>query len=162
MDRAGVLIVSKCLSASAMVDTLLRSESYRPEFYIVERQANPFNMARAKEHAVAPDLSLSEIVRFVNKFRDHIDFGLADNEDFVVAGGRDVVEEQTGVPMVCVTRRYAVERSKADQRVLFEDIIPEANPAFKVFDPKKYRSPQAALADFRRFASEMEGVVVKP
>ncbi len=141
---------------------MLRSESYRPELYIVEKQTNPFNKARAKEHVVVPDLSLREITRFASRFRGSIDFGLTDNEDFVVSGGRDVVEKEAGVPMVCVSRQYAVEGSKADQRKLFEDIFPEANPAYRVFDPKEYPSPQDALSDFRRFASRVDGVVVKP
>ena len=32
MDRVGVLIVSKCLSAAAVVDTLARSPNYATEF----------------------------------------------------------------------------------------------------------------------------------
>ena len=162
MDRVGVLIVSKCLSSSAMVDTLLRSERYRPELYIVEKQVNPFNRSKAREHAVVPDLSLKEVVRFAGKFRGRIDFGLTDTEDFVIAGGRDAVEKEAGTPMVCVTKRYAVERSKADQRMLFEDIFPQANPAFEVFDPKEHPSPEDALPRFRRFASGRDGIVIKP
>ena len=162
MDRVGVLVVSKCLSASAMVDTILRSERYRPEFYIVEKQANPFNRAKATEHLVVPDLSLREVSKFAAKFRRRIDFGLADNEDFVVAGGRDLVEKEAGVPMVCVTREYAVERSKADQRALFRRIFPEANPAHRVFDPEKRRSAEDALSELKTFASEHDGIVIKP
>src|SRR5438093_51282 len=52
MDKVGILLVSKCLSSSAMVDTFLRSQKYRPEFYVIERQLNPFNHSRAKFHAV--------------------------------------------------------------------------------------------------------------
>ena len=162
MDRVGILIVSKCLSASAMVDTFLRSESYGPEFYIVEKQANPFNKSNAREHAVIPDLSLNEISKFASRFRSRIDFGLVDNEDFVVAGGRDVIEKNVGIPMACVTKEYAVERSKADQRALFEEIFPGANPAHIVFDPKKRLSPEHALAELRRFSSEHDGIVIKP
>ena len=62
MDRIGILVVSKCLSAAAIVDTLARSESYAPEFYIAEKQLNPFNAKRAKVHRVIPDLDLKEIV----------------------------------------------------------------------------------------------------
>ena len=162
MERVGILVVSKCLSASAMVDTFLRSESYRPELYIVEKQANPFNRGKATEHAVVPDLSPRAISRFAARFRSRIDFGLADNEDFIVAGGRDLVEKEAGVPMVCVSREYAVERSKAEQRALFGRIFPAANPAHRIFDPRDYPSPGDALAELRRFASEHEGVVVKP
>ena len=154
--------MSKCLSASAMVDTFLRSERYRPEFYIVEKQANPFNRFKAAEHVVVPDLSLAEISKFATKFKNRIDFGLADNEDFVIAGGRDVVEKEAGVPMVCVTKEYAVERSKADQRALFEKVFPAANPAHKVFDPKKHHSSDESLTELKRFASRRDGIVIKP
>ncbi len=162
MDRVGVLVVSKCLSASAMMDAFLRSESYRPDFYVAEKQANPFNRSTAREHVVVPGLSLEEIVKFASRFRDRIDFGMTDTEDFVVAGGRDAVEKGAGVPMVCVSKKYAVERSKAEQRMLFEDVFPGANPDYKIFDPRRYPSPQEALSDFRSFTSGRPGVVIKP
>ena len=162
MDRVGVLVVSKCLSASAMIDTFLRSESYRPNFYIVEKQANPYNRSKAKEHVVVPDLSLDEIIKFARRFKDRIDFGLTDTEDFVIAGGRDAVERRAGVQMICVSKQYAVERSKAEQRTLFDDIFPDANPEYKIFDPRRYSSPQEALSDFRGFTSGRPGVAVKP
>src|SRR2546427_85389 len=88
MDKVGILLVSKCLSSSAMVDTFLRSQKYRPEFYVIERQLNPFNHSRAKFHAVVPTLALGEIVKIARRFRDSIAFGLTDTEDFVVACGR--------------------------------------------------------------------------
>ena len=37
--------------------------------------------------------------------------------------------------MLCVSKEFAIERSKADQRILFERICPKANPRYKVFDP---------------------------
>ena len=96
MDKVGILLISKCLSSSAMVDTFLRSQKYRPEFYVIERQLNPFNHSRAKFHAVVPTLALGEIVKIARRFRDSIAFGLTDTEDFVVAGGRDAVEKEAG------------------------------------------------------------------
>lgn len=162
MDRVGILVVSKCLSSSAMVDTFLRSERYRPEFYVVEKQVNPFNRARAKFHAVVPDMGLKEIVRFAAKFRDRISFGVTDTEDFVIAGGRDAVEGETGVQMVCVSKKYAVERSKAEQRFLFDKVFKGANPEYRVFDPATYADTQTAIPDFRKAVSLMKNVVIKP
>ncbi len=162
MDNVGVLIISKSLSSSAIIDTLLRSEKYQPEFYIVERQTNPLNLERAKVHVVVPDLNIPEILRFTRKHAKEIAFGLTDTEDFVTVGGRDIVEMETGVPMICVTQKYAVEASKADQRILFSNIWPEVNPRYTIFDPKKDTSEEKAITDLRRLKKEYSGVVIKP
>ncbi len=162
MDRVGVLVVSKCLSAAAIIDTLSKSDSYRPEFYVVEKQPNPFNVERAKAHFVVPDLSISEVAKVARKFAGRVSFGLTDTEDFVVPGGRDVVEREAGIPMLCVTKRYAVERSKAGQRRLFDQIFKKANPKFRIFDPKSYGSKQEAIAAFRQTVKGMGEAVIKP
>ena len=162
MDKLGVLIVSKSLSSSAIIDTLLRSEKYSPEFFVVEKQTNPLNLSRAKVHHVVPDLNIAEVARFAGKYKKELAFGLTDTEDFVTGGGRDRVEKETGVQMICVTQKYAVESSKADQRVLFDEIWPQANPRYKVFDPKKYRGEAAAISDLKKLASEFGGIVIKP
>lgn len=161
MDKVGVLVVSKCLSSSAIVDTFMRSEKYMPEFYIAERQANPFNVQRAKEHRVIPHLGISEVAKFASGFAGKLAFGLCDTEDFVISGGRDALE-RVGVPMVCVTKKFAVERSKAAQRLLFDRICPKANPRFMVFDPKRYRSEREAVKDLRIAIREMDRPVIKP
>ncbi len=162
MDKLGVLIVSKSLSSSAIIDTLLRSEKYSPDFYVVERQENPLNLSRAKVHQVVPDLNIAEIARFARKHKKELAFGLTDTEDFVTAGGRDIIETETGVQMICVTQKYAVERSKADQRILFDEIWPQANPRYRIFDPEEYRGEEAAITDLKRLASEVDGIVIKP
>jgi phosphoribosylamine---glycine ligase len=161
MDKVGVLIISKSLSSSAIIDTLLRSEKYQPEFYIIEKQANPLNQKRAKVRTIAPDLTIPEILRFTRKHAKEIAFGLTDTEDFVTAGGRDQVERETGVPMLCVTQKYAIERSKADQRLLFKDIWPEVNPRYTIFDPKVTHE-EKAISELRRLNEEYGGVVIKP
>ena len=162
MDRVGVLIISKCLSAAAIVDTFCRSEKYKTEFFIIEKQSNPFNVERAKVHMVVPDLGIADVVRAAGRFRDGISFGLTDTEDFVVAGGRDRLERETGIPMICVARQYAVEGSKAAQRRLFDRIFRGANPRYRIFDPKDYPHPQAAVADFKTTVSEIGPAVIKP
>jgi phosphoribosylamine-glycine ligase len=163
LDKVGILVVSKCLSSSAIIDTFARSESYSPEFYVAERQVSPLNFRRAKVHKVIQDLDVREVAKFAGRHRQEIAFGLTDTEDFVVAGGRDVVEKESGVPMLCVTKEFAVEGSKADQRLLFERICPDANPRYKVFDPSKYPDPAAAVADLRRLSKELrDGFAIKP
>ena len=162
MDRVGVLIVSKCLSSAAIIDTLARSESYSPEFYVVEKQVNPHNSKRAKVHMVVPDLNVREVAKFAASHRRELVFGLTDTEDFVTAGGRDVVEKEAGVPMLCVSKKYAVEASKADQRLLFERIAPGANPRFKVFDPAEYHNATEAVSDLRKLFADLSGLVIKP
>jgi phosphoribosylamine--glycine ligase len=163
LDKVGILIVSKCLSAAAIIDTFARSESYSPEFYVAERQVNPLNFKRAKVHKVVSDLNVGDIAKFASRHEKDIAFGLTDTEDFVTAGGRDIVERETGIQMLCVTKEFAVEASKADQRLLFERICPDANPRYKVFDPSKYPDEEAAVADLRIFSKELGGgFVIKP
>ncbi len=162
MDRVGVLVVSKCLSSPAIVDALQRSDRYTPEFYVVEKQRNPFNVRHAKRHAVVPDLNLRDVTRFAAQFKERISFGLTDTEDFVVAGGRDLVERDTGVPMICVTKKFAVEQSKAGQRQLFSATFEEANPAFKVFDPRDYPNVDDAVSELKKTASRLGRAVIKP
>lgn len=162
MERVGILVVSKCLGAAAIIQTLKRSEQFQPEFYIVERQANPLSLRDAVVHQVIPDLDVLKVASFARKYRSRISFGLTDTEDFVIAGGRDVVERESKVPMLCVEGAYAVERSKADQRLLFDELFRSANPRYAVFDPRKQRSEAQAVARFRRFAKEVEEPVIKP
>ncbi len=162
MDRIGILVVSKCLSAAAIVDALARSESYAPEFYIIEKQLNPFNAQRARVHHVVAGLGLKEIVKFASRYRGRISFALTDTEDFITAGGRDVLEEETGIPAVCVSKKYALESSKADQRLLFDRLFDDANPRFRVFDARDYLSREAAISDFKRFAAQLGEPVIKP
>lgn len=163
MDKVGILVVSKSLSAAAMLDTFARSDKYAPEFFVAEKQANPFNSKRAKVHRVIPDLAVAEVAKFAGGHKGAIAFGLTDTEDFVTAGGRDVVERDTGIPMLCVTKEFAVEASKANQRLLFERICPEVNPRYMVFDPSKYHSSGEAVADMKRFSGGLtEGFAIKP
>jgi phosphoribosylamine---glycine ligase len=162
MDRVGILVVSKCLSASAIIETFRRSSKYRPVFYIAERQATPPGAFREEVHLVIPDLDAKKVAAFARKHRSKISFGVTDTEDFVIAGGRNEVEKASGVPMLCVDREHAVERSKADQRLLFDEVFRSANPRFAVFDPKELRSVDSAVASFKRFAAKVKEPVIKP
>ncbi len=161
MDKVGVLVVSKCLSAPGIIETFSRS-GYGPEFYVVERQANPLSVSKAKVHTVVPDLNVAQVAKFARRHKSRLSFGLTDTEDFVIAGGRDVVERESGVPMLCVTSRYAVEKSKADQRMLFQELFRNANPRYAIFDPAQHKEETSAVADFKRFAAELKRPVIKP
>lgn len=162
MERVGILIVSKCLSGAAIMEAFRKSERYSPEFYVVEKQENPSLTKGAKAHRVSPDLDLKAIARMARRYHNRIDFGLTDTEDFVTAGGRDLLEREAGVQMVCVSRDYAVEGSKADQRILFDRIFPGANPSYAVFDPRAYGSQDEALDQFRKVISRIPSPVIKP
>ena len=56
-----------------------------------------------------------------------------------------------------MSRKYALESSKADQRLLFDRLFDDANPRFRVFDPRDYHSDEAAVSDFKRFAARARG-----
>jgi phosphoribosylamine--glycine ligase len=65
--------------------------------------------------------------------------------------------------VVCPKQAYAIEASKVAQRLLFEDIAPEANPRFKVFDPKDYQNTAEVKAAVYQWLDELGNqVAVKP
>jgi phosphoribosylamine--glycine ligase len=163
MERIGILIVSYGSRAASMVDTFSRSQEYITELYVVDRQKNPFNLERAKEHVVVPSLSPEEICRFAKKFHQKIDFGIVGPEKPIIDGVRDIVEKEAGVPLICPTQEYAIEGSKVAQRRLFQDIIPEVNPRFKVFDPKEYSGLDDVKKPLFEWLDELDNrVAIKP
>ena len=70
-----------------------------------------------------------------NQTRTKIDFVLVGSEKPIIEGVRDLVEKRTGIPVICPKQQYAIEVSKIEQRLLFQEIAPEANPRFKIFNP---------------------------
>lgn len=163
MERVGILVISYGSREAAMVDAFTRSREYRVDLYIIDRQRNPFNVRRAKEHAVIPDLNVEAIYRFAEKHRDKIDFGIVGPEKPIIEGVRNLVEDNLRIPMICPTKEYALERSKVMQRRLFQEIVPEANPRFKVFDPKDYKDLSDVKKDLFEWLDELDNkVAVKP
>ena len=163
MERAGILVISYGSREAAMVDAFTRSQEYKVDLYIADRQRNPFNVRRAKEHVVIPDLNVEAIYKFAEKHRDEIDFGIVGPEKPIIEGVRDLVEGNLGVPMICPTKKYALERSKVLQRLLFQEVAPEVNPRFKVFDPRKYGSLEDVRRDLYKWLDELGNkVAVKP
>ena len=64
--------------------------------------------------------------------------------------------------MICPKKDYAIEGSKVAQRVLFEEIAPEANPRFKVFDPADYKGKDVKSAVYKWLDELDNQAVVKP
>lgn len=163
MERVGVLVVSYGARAAAMVDGFTRSRNYEVKVYVADRQKNPFNFEKAEEHVVIPDLNVQDICKFAKKHEEEIDFGIVGPEKPIINGVRDIVEGETGIPMICPTRQYAIEGSKVAQRRLFQKVVPEVNPRFKVFDPKKYANNEELKGDLYAWLDELNNrVAVKP
>ncbi len=162
MDKIGVLLVSYGAREVAMADTLLRSKNHKVELYVADKQCNPFNAKHATKHAVIPSLDVNEICKFAQANKDKLNFVLVGSENPIIKGIRDLIEEKTGIPVVCPKKAYAIEGSKVAQRVLFEEIAPEANPRFKVFDPEAYKGKDVK-ADVYKWLDELDNqAVVKP
>lgn len=163
MERVGVLVVSYGSREAAIVEALKRSEEYRVDLYIVDRQRNPFNLARAKEHIVVPNLDVDRILSFAERFKGEIDFGIVGPEKPIIEGVRNLVEVRAGIPIICPTREFAIEGSKVAQRLLFQDVVPEANPRFRVFSPSDYPSVDEAKRELEKWLDELDNrVAVKP
>jgi phosphoribosylamine--glycine ligase len=163
MEKVGILVVSYGSREAAMVDVFSRSRKYETEIYVADKQLNPFNLKRAVKHVVIPDLNVDGICKFAEANKDRIRFGIVGPERPIIEGVRDVVEKRTGIPMICPTKEYAIEESKVQQRLLFEEIVPEANPRFKIFDPEKYRSVTSVRKAVYGWLDELEdNAVVKP
>jgi len=163
MDRVGVLVVSYGAREAAIVDVLSRSPNYKVELYVADKQRNPFNVERATQHVVIPDLNVEAISKFAKTNKANIDFAIVGPEKPIIEGARDQIEKQTGIPVICPKQEYAIEVSKVEQRLLFQEIVPEANPRFKVFNPKDYKSTQDARDAVYKWLNELENqAVVKP
>jgi len=163
MEKVGVLVVCYGSRGVAMVDAFRRSENYNAEIYVADKQKNPFNAKEAEKHVVVPNLDVKEICSFAKKYEELIDFGIVGPEKPIINGIRDVIEAETNIPMICPTREYAIEGSKVAQRHLFEEVVPEANPRFKIFHPKDYRSLHEAKKDVYSWLDKLENqVAVKP
>ncbi|KYH40524.1 MAG: putative phosphoribosylamine-glycine ligase (GARS), partial [Candidatus Bathyarchaeota archaeon B26-1] len=163
VERVGILVVSYGSRAAAMIEAFSRSREYEVELYVADKQRNPFNLRMAKEHVVIPSLDVEEIFKFAKRHKERLDFGIVGPEKPIIAGVRDLIEGELGVPMVCPTRKYAIEGSKVAQRLLFERVAPEVNPRFRVFDPKDYSGLEDVKRDLYRWLDELENkVAVKP
>ncbi|MCJ7425452.1 ATP-grasp domain-containing protein [Candidatus Bathyarchaeota archaeon] len=163
MEEVGVLVISYGSRETAIIDTFIRSENYRVEVYVADKQRNPFNVKNAAKHVVIPDLNIEDICKFVEANKNKIDFGIVGPEKPIVEGVRDLVEKKTGIPMICPTRESAIEKSKVQQRLLLQKIVPSTNPPFKVFNPRDYKSTsEARRAVYAWLDTHENRAVVKP
>jgi len=163
MEKVGILVVSYGSRAAAMIDAFKRSEEYAPKLYVADKQKNPFNLKHAEKHVVIPDLNIKKIVKFAKRHEDNIEFGIVGPEKPIIAGLRDLLEKETDIRLICPTKRYALEASKIAQRELFQRVVPEVNPRFKVFDPKDYGSTSQVKKSVYSWLKELNNqVAVKP
>jgi len=162
-EKVGVLVVSYGAREVAMVDAFLRSTNYHVEVYVADKQRNPFNVKNAKAHVVIPDLNVETICKFAEAHKDHIDFGIVGPEKPIIEGVRDLVEARVGIPMICPTKEYAIEASKVQQRLLFQETAPEVNPRFKIFQPEEFKTAEDARKALYKWLDELGNMaVVKP
>jgi phosphoribosylamine--glycine ligase len=162
MEEIGVLVVSYGAREVAMADALLRSKKYQVELYVADKQCNPYNAKNATKHVVIPTLDINEICKFAETNKDKLDFVMVGSEKPIIEGIRDLIEKQTGIPVICPTKECAIEESKIAQRILFEEIAPEANPCFKIFHPASYKGKDVRSAVYQ-WLDELENqAVVKP
>ncbi len=162
MDKIGVLVVSYGAREVAMADALLRSKKYQVELYVADKQCNPYNAKKATKHIVIPTLDINEICKFAETNKDRLDFVLVGSEKPIIEGIRDLIEKQTGIPVICPTKEYAIEESKIAQRILFDEIAPEANPRFKIFNPTDYAGKDIQKSVYQWLDELDNQAVVKP
>ena len=163
MEKVGVLVVSYGSREAAMVDAFARSRNYKVEIYVVDKQRNPFNVKRAAKHVVIPDLNVEEICKFAEMNKHRIDFGIVGPEKPIIEGIRDLLEKRTGIPLICPTKRCALEGSKVQQRLLFKTVAPEVNPRFKIFNPREYKTLAEVKKDVYDWLDKLaDQAVVKP
>lgn len=163
VEKVGVLVVSYGAREVAMVDAFTRSTNYQVEVYVADKQRNPFNVKKATQHVVIPDLNVEDICKFAEAYKDKIDFGIVGPEKPIIEGVRDLVEKRTGIPMICPTKEYAIEASKVQQRLLFQETVPEVNPRFKIFNSEDYKTREDAKKALYKWLDELDNLaVVKP
>jgi phosphoribosylamine--glycine ligase len=163
MEKVGILVISYGARAAAMIDVFTRSINYDVEIFVADKQRNPFNLKKTTEHIVIPDLNVEDICKFAETNKDRIDFGIVGPEKPIINGVRDHVEQQTSIPMICPTKKYAVEASKVAQRQLFQEIVPEVNPRFKIFNPQDRKDRAETKKTVYKWLDKLENrAVVKP
>src|SRR4030066_2400903 len=155
MQKVGILVVCYGARETAMVDACARSQNYKVNLYIADKQRNPFNVEKAAKHVVIPDLDIEKICKFAEANKDKIDFAIIGPEKPIIDGVRDLLEKRTGIPAICPKKDYAIEASKVQQRQLFEEIVPDANPRFKVFNPEDYPNTEDVKKDVYEWLDEL-------
>lgn len=163
MEKTGVLVVSYGSRETAIVDVLSRSPNHNVELFIADKQRNPFNAEKAAKHVIIPDLNVESICKFAQVNKNNIDFVVVGSEKPIIDGLRDLIEKSVGIPVICPIQKCAIESSKVEQRLLFQEVAPDANPRFKVFNSKNYATIDDVKKDVYAWVTELDNqVVVKP
>jgi len=163
MEKVGILVVSYGSRETAIVDALKRSQNYAVELYVADKQRNPFNEKRALKHIVIPDLNSKDICKFAEKNKTELDFVVVGPEKPIIEGLRDLIEQKTGIPVLCPTQDNAIEVSKIEQRMLFKEIAPESNPRFRIYNPKNYPNKESVKKDVYSWLDQLnDKAVIKP
>lgn len=162
----GILLVSYGSREACIAEALVRSQE-RVRLFIADRQRNPFNVRLSEQtggdHVVIPDLNVDDILKFVKRNEESIDFGILGPEGPGMMGLRDRIEAETKIKMICPTLSFFVERSKVEQRRIIAEACPHANPEFRVFSPNEYRSVDDVKRAVNEWLDEIgDEVVVKP
>src|SRR3989304_4290716 len=155
MEKIGVLVVCYGARETAMVDAFARSPNYKVKLFIADKQRNPFNIEKAAKHVVIPDLDIEKICGFAEANKDAINFAMVGPEKPIIDGLRDLLEKRTGIPAICPKKDYAIEASKVQQRQLFQEIVPDANPRFRVFSPEDYPNTEDVKKDVYEWLDEL-------
>ena len=156
-------MVSYGAREAAIIDAFKRSSNYRVELYIADKQLNPFNLEKAEKHVVIPSLGVEDITRFAERNKNKIDFAIVGPEKPIISGIRNILERRTNIPVICPKQEFAIEASKVQQRLLFQEITPEANPRFKVFQPRDYKQISEVKKAVYNWLDQLENnAVVKP
>jgi phosphoribosylamine--glycine ligase len=140
MEKVGILVVSYGSREAAIIDSLSRSQNYKVELFVADKQLNPFNQKKASKHVVIPDLNSEAICKFAETSKNELDFVIVGPEKPIIEGVRDLIEQRINIPVICPKKNYAIESSKIEQRILFKELAPEANPKFEIFNPKDYKN----------------------
>jgi phosphoribosylamine--glycine ligase len=163
MEKVGILVVCYGARETAIVEAFARSLNYSVKLYIADKQLNPFNVEKAAKHVVIPDLNIETIVKFAEVNKSDIDFAMVGPEKPIIEGIADLLEARTGIPAICPKKNYALEASKVEQRLLFQEIVPEANPRFSVFKPEDYPNTDVLRRAVYAWLVELQNqAVVKP
>jgi len=163
MERIGILVVSYGARETAIIDAFVRSTQYNVEIFCADKQRNPFNLEKSTKHVVISDLNIEEICEFAEANKDRIDFCIVTPEKPIIDGVRDLIEKRTHIPVICPTKELAIEASKAKQRLLLQQVAPETNPRFRIFNPKDYKSTEEARKAVYTWLDELQTeAVVKP
>ena len=107
MEKVGILVVSYGSREAAIIDSLSRSQNYKVELYVADKQLNPFNKKKASKHVVIPDLNSEAICKFAEINRNVLDFVIVGPEKPIIEGIRDLIEQRINIPVICPKKNYA-------------------------------------------------------